>query len=56
MKFTFVVDNGTTLHGVYADAVAFSPTLLIKCSICSYYYQSLTRTPPEWLEQTIHDK
>ena len=46
LKFTLVVEKDTTLHGVLADAVAFSPSLLMKCSICSYD-QSLTRTPHE---------
>ena len=55
MKFTLVVDNDTTLHGVQTDTVAFSPTVLIKCSICSYPH-SLMRTPPEWLKKTTHDK
>ena len=50
----FFVDHDTTLHGVHTDTVAFSPTVLIKCSICSYH-QSLTRTPSELLKKTIHD-
>ena len=36
LKFTLVIDHDTTLHGVHADTVVFSPTVLIKCSICSY--------------------
>ena len=35
LKFTFVVDNDTTLHGVHTDTVAFSPSVLIKSGICS---------------------
>ena len=54
LKFTLVVDNDTTLNGAQTDTVAFSPTALIKCSICSYP-QSLTRTPPEWLKKSLHD-
>ena len=30
-----LVDNDTTLHGVHTDTVAFNPTVLIKCSMCS---------------------
>ena len=55
LKSTFVVDNDTALHGVLADTFVFSPTGLIKCSICSDPH-SLTRTPLEWLKKTIHDK
>ena len=33
---TRLVDNDASLHGVHTDTVAFSPTVLIKCSICSY--------------------
>ena len=32
MNSTFVVDNDTTAHGIHADTVALSPTVLIKCS------------------------
>ena len=53
LKFTPVVDNDTTLHGVHTDTVAFSPSVLIKCSICSCH-QSLMRTTHEWLKKTIH--
>ena len=55
LKFTHVVDNDTTVHDVHADTVAFRPSVLIKCSICSYH-QTLTRTPHEWLKKTIHGK
>ena len=34
LKFTHVVDNDTTLHDVHTDTVAFSPPVLIMCSIC----------------------
>ena len=54
LKITFVVDNGTTLHCVHTDTVAFSPTLLIKWSVCSYPH-SLTRTPHEWLKAQEND-
>ena len=50
LKFTVVVDDDTTLHDEHTDKVAFSPTVLIKCSICSCSH-SLTRTPLEWLEK-----
>ena len=30
LKFTFVADTDTTLHGVHADTAAFSPTVWIK--------------------------
>ena len=46
LRFTLVVDNDTTLNGVHADTVAFSPSVLVKCCVCSYH-QSLTRTPHE---------
>ena len=52
-KFTLVVDNDTTVHDAHKDTVAFSPSVLIKCSICSCP-QTLTRTPHEWLKKTIH--
>ena len=55
LKFTVVVDDDTTLHDEHTDKVACSPTVLIKCSISSCSH-SLTRTPLEWLEKTIHDK
>ena len=56
LKFTLVVDNDrTSLHGVHTDTVAFSPSVLIKCSICSCCW-SLWCTPHEWLKKTIHDK
>ena len=35
MKSTFVVDNATTVHDVHTYTVAFSPSVLTKCSICS---------------------
>ena len=53
LEFTLVVDNDTTLHGVHAYTVAFSPSVLIECGICSYH-QTLTRTPQEWLKKAIH--
>ena len=53
LKFTPVVVNDTTLHGVHTDTTAFSPSVLIMCTICSYQ-QSLTRTPHEWLQKAIH--
>ena len=53
MKITLLVDNDTKLHGVQTDTVAFSPSVMIKCSISSSH-QSLTRTPHEWLMKTIH--
>ena len=43
-KFTHVVENDTTVHDVHTYTVAFSPSVLIKCSICPYH-QTLTRTP-----------
>ena len=43
MKFALVVDNDSTFHGVHADRVASSPSVLVKCISCSYH-QSLTRT------------
>ena len=43
LKFTLVVDNDTTVHDVHTYTVVFSPSVLIKCSICPY--QTLTRTP-----------
>ena len=33
LKFTHVVDNDTTVHDVHTYTVAFSPSVLIKCSI-----------------------
>ena len=50
LKFTLVVDNDTTLHGVHTDTVAFSPSVLIKCDICSHH---LSRTPHERLKKVI---
>ena len=44
LKFTHVVENDTTVHDVHAYTVAFSPSVLIKCSIF-LYHQTLTRTP-----------
>ena len=44
LKYTSVVDNDTTVHGVHAYTVAFSPSVLIKCSSCPYH-QSLRRAP-----------
>ena len=44
LKPTHVLDNDTTVHGEHTKTVAFSPSVLIKCSICSYH-QTLTRTP-----------
>ena len=56
LKFTVVDGNDTTLHGAQADKVAsFSPTVLIKCIICSSHI-SLTRTPHEWLKKTIIER
>ena len=52
LKSTLDVDKDTTLHGVRTDTVAFSPTVLIMCSICSSP-QSLSL---EWLKKTIHDQ
>ena len=49
LKFTLVVDNDTTVHDVHTDTVAFSSSVPIMCSICSYH-QTLTRTPHEWLK------
>ena len=49
-KNTLVVDNDTTVHDAHTDTVAFSPTVMIKCSIRSGH-QTLTRTPHEWLEK-----
>ena len=43
LSFTLAVHNDTTLHGVHTDTVVVSPTVLIKCSICSCPYL-LTRT------------
>ena len=50
MKFTLVVDNGTTVHDVHTYTVAVSHAVLIKCSICSSH-RTLTRTPHEWLKE-----
>ena len=36
-KFTYVVDNDTTVHDVHTYTVAFSPSVLIKSSICPYH-------------------
>ena len=55
LKFIFVVDSVTTLHGVQTDTVAVSPTVLIKCCICISPY-SLMHTPIEWLNETVHDR
>ena len=44
MKFRPVVDNDTTVHATHAHTVAFSPPVLMKCSICPYH-QTLTRAP-----------
>ena len=52
LKFTYVVDNDTTVHGVHTNTVAFSPSVLIKCSICSGH--PLTHAPHERLKKTIH--
>ena len=52
LRFTHVVDNGTTWHGVHTDTVALSPTVLIKYGICSHPH-SLTRTASEWLKKAI---
>ena len=54
-KFTFDVGNDTTVHDVHTYTVAFSPSVLIECSICSYH-QTPTRTPREWLKQTINGR
>ena len=43
LKFTSVVDNVTTVHD-HTYTVAFSLSVLIKCSICPSH-QTLTRTP-----------
>ena len=53
LALTLVVDNDTTVHDVHSCTVAFSPSVLIKCSICSYHH-TLTRTPHKWLKKTIH--
>ena len=53
LKSTLVFDTDTTVHGVHTDTVAFSPSVLVECSFCSYH-QSLTRTSHEWLKKTIH--
>ena len=37
LKFTSVVDNDTTMHDVHTYTVAFSPSVLIKSSICPYH-------------------
>ena len=55
LKSTLVVNNDTTVYGVHTDTVAVSPTVLVKCSICSYPHV-VTCTPSEWLKKTIHDK
>ena len=55
LKFTLVVDKDTTGHGVPTNIVAFSPTILIKCAVCSYPHL-LTRTSLEWLKKAIHDR
>ena len=52
LSFTHVVDNDTTVHDVHTHTVAFSPSVLIKCIICSKH-QTLTRTPHEWLKETV---
>ena len=44
LTFTHVVDTDTTVHDVHIYTVAFSPSVLIKCSICPYH-QTLTHTP-----------
>ena len=44
LKFTHVVDNDTTVHDVQTYTVAFSPSVLIKRSVCPYH-QIRTRTP-----------
>ena len=36
-----------------ADTVAFSPSVLVKCSLCSCH-QTHTRTLHGWLKKTIH--
>ena len=38
LKSTLVVDNDTKVHGVCTNRVAFSPSVLIKCSIFSYHH------------------
>ena len=38
LKSTLVVDDDTTVHDVHTYTVAFSPSVLIKCSICSYHH------------------
>ena len=43
MKFTHVVDNDTTVHDVHTYTVAFSPSVLVKCSVCPCH-QLLMRT------------
>ena len=35
LKCTLTVVNDTTVHGVHADTVAFTPSLLIEWSVCS---------------------
>ena len=36
LKFTHVINNDTIMHAVHTYTLAFSPSVLIKCSICSY--------------------
>ena len=36
-KSTLVVDKDTTVHGVHTNTVAFSLSVLTKCSVCSYH-------------------
>ena len=38
LKSTLVVNTDTTVHGVHTNTVAFSPSVLIKCGICSYHH------------------
>ena len=35
LKSTLLVENDTTVQGVHTNKVAFSPSVLIKCSFCS---------------------
>ena len=48
MKFRLVVDIVTTVHAVHTYTVAVSPSVLIKCSICSGH------APHERLKKTMH--
>ena len=53
VDFHLLSTSDTTLNGVDTHTVASSPTVMIKCCICSSPHL-LTRTPPEWFMKTIH--